>query len=87
MKVKNNMSFHKMLDKINAKVDAIPKEYFEKERIKKIELINRRNMNRYFIDYEKELLRGDLSPHQRKEYRKLQRQKENNEFPELKNVE
>jgi len=87
MKAKNDMSFHKMLDRVMDKVNAIPEEHFDNERKKRIEEDNRRNMNRYFIDYEKELLRGDLTAYQRKKYRELQRQKENNEFPELKNVE
>tara|TARA_B110000003_G_C16413906_1_gene443387 strand:- start:326 stop:589 length:264 start_codon:yes stop_codon:yes gene_type:complete len=87
MKVKNDMSFHKMLDRIMDKVNTIPEEHFDNERKKRTEEYNRRNMNRYFIDYEKELLRGDLTAYQRKKYRELQRQKENNEFPELKNVE
>lgn len=81
------MSFHKMLDRIMDKVNTIPEEHFDNERKKRTEEYNRRNMNRYFIDYEKELLRGDLTAYQRKKYRELQRQKENNEFPELKNVE
>tara|TARA_R100000541_G_scaffold10874_2_gene18919 strand:- start:745 stop:1008 length:264 start_codon:yes stop_codon:yes gene_type:complete len=87
MKAKNDMSFHKMLDGVMDKVNSLPKEHFVNERKEKIEEINRRNMNRYFIDYEKELLRGDLTPYQRQKYRELQTQKENNEFPELKNVE
>lgn len=87
MKAKNNMSFHKMLDRVMDKVNALPKEHFVNKRKEKIEEINRHNMNRYFIDYEKELLRGDLTAYQRQKYRELQRQKENNEFPELKNVE
>jgi hypothetical protein len=87
MKAKNDMSFHKMLDRIMDKVNTIPKEHFVNERKKRTEEYNRRNMNRYFVDYEKELLRGDLTAYQRKKYRELQRQKENNEFPELKNVE
>lgn len=87
MKAKNDMSFHKMLDGVMDKVNSLPKEHFVNERKEKIEEINRRNMNRYFIDYEKELLRGDLTPYQRQKYRELQIQKENNEFPELKNVE
>ena len=87
MKAKNDMSFHKMLDRIMDKVNTIPEEHFDNERKKRTEEYNRRNMNRYFIDYEKELLRGDLTAYQRKKYRELQRQKENNEFPELKNVE
>ena len=87
MKAKNDMSFHKMLDRVMNKVNALPKEHFVNKRKEKIEEINRHNMNRYFIDYEKELLRGDLTAYQRKKYRELQRQKENNEFPELKNVE
>lgn len=81
------MSFHKMLDRVMDKVNSLPKEHFVNKRKEKIEEINRRNMNRYFIDYEKELLRGDLTSYQRQKYRELQRQKENNEFPELKNVE
>jgi len=87
MKAKNDMSFHKMLDRVMDKVNSIPEGHFDNERKKRIEEDNRRNMNRYFIDYEKELLRGDLTAYQRKKYRELQRQKENNEFPELKNVE
>jgi len=87
MKAKNDMSFHKMLDRVMDKVNAIPQDHFDNERKKRTEEYNRRNMNRYFIDYEKELLRGDLTAYQRKKYRELQRQKENNEFPELKNVE
>ena len=87
MKAKNDMSFHKMLDRVMDKVNSIPEEHFVNERKKRTEQYNRRNMNRYFIDYEKELLRGDLTAYQRKKYRELQRQKENNEFPELKNVE
>jgi hypothetical protein len=87
MKAKNDMSFHKMLDRVMDKVNSIPEEHFDNERKKRTEQYNRQNMNRYFIDYEKELLRGDLTAYQRKKYRELQRQKENNEFPELKNVE
>jgi len=87
MKAKNDMLFHKMLDRVMDKVNSIPEEHFDNERKKRTEQYNRQNMNRYFIDYEKELLRGDLTAYQRKKYRELQRQKENNEFPELKNVE
>lgn len=87
MKPKNNMSFHKLLKRTMDNVKDIPKEFYENEHKEKLEQINRRNMNRYFIDYEKELLRGDLTPYQRQKYRELQIQKENNEFPELKNVE
>jgi len=87
MKAKNDMSFHKMLDRVMDKVNSIPEGHFDNERKKRTEQYNRQNMNRYFIDYEKELLRGDLTAYQRKKYRELQRQKENNEFPELKNVE
>ncbi len=87
MMVKLELLFWKMLDRIMDKVNTIPEEHFVNERKKRTEEYNRRNMNRYFIDYEKELLRGDLTAYQRKKYRELQRQKENNEFPELKNVE
>jgi len=44
-------------------------------------------MKRYYIYKEKEIIRGEQTANKRKKYRELQRQKENNEFPELKNVE
>ena len=87
MKPKNNMSFHKMLNKAMKKVEAIPKEHFIEERKKTHKLINQRNIAKYNIDYEQELLRPDLSPYQRQKYRELQNLKETNSFPELIEIE
>jgi hypothetical protein len=78
MKANNSMSFHKLLDDIYKRVSDLPQEYFDEqnrirlEEIEKIKILEDNRKERVAnMDYEKELLRTDLTHTQRMFYRKM----------------
>lgn len=82
--MKNNMSFHKMLNENMKRVNDIPQEYFEEQnRLKLLQIKKRNELDKLrkervaSMDYEKELERTDLTHKQRMFYSKMAKWQKN----------